>query len=167
MLNKVKTIVKYIDEIGFSVSASIMTIVTVYGVIMRYFIRKPILWGDELNMILIVWCIFFGASAAFRERSHIAVDVLYDLFPRKLRAVLCPIIWATVAYSIVWLGQVQVNRTMQLLAKNQATIVLHFPKYVTYGVVAFCCLLMLISHIIVGIEDLQHFFKTGKEGEDK
>lgn len=34
---------------------------------------------------------------------------------------------------------------------------LNIPRYIVYAVVAFACLLMLISHIICGIKDVQKY----------
>lgn len=164
MLNKIKKIVSMIDETFFHFSAVIMVIVEVYAVIRRYLLHNPLLWCEEVLMVLILWCVFFGASIAFRDHAHVAVDMIFEMFPKKVQMVLDALIWAFVTYCIVWIGKVQVDRAINLYRKAQTTVVLNFPKYITYGVVAFACLLMLISHIIAGIEDVQKYRAELKGG---
>ena len=166
MLNRIKTVVSWIDEICFNISATVMMAVAVLSVFMRYVMHKPILWGEEVLMILILWSVFFGASVAIRDRAHVAVDILFDMFPRKIQMAMDAVIWWFVAYAITWIGKVQVDRSINLFKKAQTTVVLHFPKYVTYSVVTFACVLMLINHIIVGIEDIRKMRKELK-GDSK
>lgn len=165
MLNKLKNAVKLIDEFFFGASCIAMTLLCVAAVIMRYIIRNPIIWADEVQMILIVWAVFFGSSIAFRARGHIAVDVLFDELPRCVQRVLNVIIWCIVTYCVAWIGKLQVDRMLKMLASGQSTTVLNIPRWIVYAGVALACLLMLIGHIIVGIEDLKGLKKKGGDEE--
>jgi len=162
MLNKIKKITAIIDEVWFGVTTSVMVLLTVWSVIMRYIVHNPIMWAEEVQMILMVWCVFFGGSIAFRERGHIAVDVLFDTFPRKLQMVLNAVIWIAITASVAWIGKLQVERALQMLVSNQTTTILNFPRYIVYSGTSVACLLMLINHFICGIEDVKKF-KGGAE----
>lgn len=102
MLGKVEKIVAIIDESCFCVSASVLSLLTVVAAFMRYVVGKPIMWTEEIQMILVVWTVFFGGSVAFRERGHIAIDILFEKFPRKVQRVMNAVIWTIVTISITW-----------------------------------------------------------------
>ena len=76
-------------DIGISVIALVLLIaVTFAGVIFRYVFSKPFSWQEEVQLALIIWVIFFGARYAFETFSHVAIDMLYELFPAKEQKVL-------------------------------------------------------------------------------
>lgn len=76
-------------DIGISVIALVLLIaVTFAGVIFRYVFSKPFSWQEEVQLALIIWVIFFGARYAFETFSHVAIDMLYELFPAKAQKVL-------------------------------------------------------------------------------
>lgn len=162
MLEKVKRINSIISQIAFGLSAGVLTLLTVVSVFNRYILSKPIMWSEEMQMILIVWTTFFGGALAFMERGHIAVDLLVEKFSQKVQVVLDVIIWIIVAYSITWIGQLQINRMFTMRRSGLATSILRFPSWIQYAVVAFACLLMLISHILNGVEDFKEYRKVLK-----
>lgn len=105
-------------------------------------------------MLLVVWSVFFGASIAVREKGHIAVDILFDALSTAHKKRVSVIIWVIVAISIGAITKLEIDRVLILIQSDLRTSVLHIPSSVEYiGVVA-ACLLMLINHIIVGIEAL-------------
>jgi TRAP-type C4-dicarboxylate transport system permease small subunit len=49
------------------------------AVIARYAFSAPIIWADEMCMILMLWQVFLADAFVSREQDHIAFDMLYDL----------------------------------------------------------------------------------------
>src|SRR5207237_417693 len=58
------------------------------GVAGRYVLGRPLAWSDELAVILFVWLVFWTGAFVLSMREHVAFDVVYDLLPPRLRAVL-------------------------------------------------------------------------------
>ncbi|WP_010139415.1 TRAP transporter small permease [Oceanicola sp. S124] len=55
-------------------------------VVMRYFLRSPFSWSEELARYILVWAAIVGVSLAVRESRHIRVDFLPLVFgPRSER----------------------------------------------------------------------------------
>ncbi|WP_265519192.1 TRAP transporter small permease [Nitratireductor luteus] len=55
-------------------------------VVMRYIVRSPFVWSEELARYLLIWCTFIGVSLAVREARNISVDLFPVMFgPRSLR----------------------------------------------------------------------------------
>jgi len=59
-----------------------MCIVVFMGVVFR-FIKKPLIWAEEYALISMVWLTFIGASIAYESNSHLAVDLLLLILPKK------------------------------------------------------------------------------------
>lgn len=49
---------------------------TIYAIVMRYLVEKPVLWIDELTGYLLVALIMLGVTEAYRRRDHISIDIL-------------------------------------------------------------------------------------------
>jgi TRAP-type C4-dicarboxylate transport system permease small subunit len=53
--------------------------VSLAGVVARYVFNRPIIAGDELAMILLVWSVFLTDALVTRDRDHVAFDIVWDL----------------------------------------------------------------------------------------
>jgi len=70
------------------ISSALLLAITVLvnvQVIFRYFIRAPLTWSIELNLILFTYLVFFSAAVALRRGSFATVTVLVGLLPPRSR----------------------------------------------------------------------------------
>ena len=49
-------------------------------IVMR-FVGRPILWSDEMLVLLMIWCGFLTAALLVPERDDVSFDLVYSLFP--------------------------------------------------------------------------------------
>lgn len=81
---------------------------TTYSVFMRYVIGSPPVWIDQLTGFLLVALIMFGVGEAYRHGNHIAIDLLTEDLPprmRKLRWIwsdLCVLAFSVVLVLSTW-----------------------------------------------------------------
>ena len=61
-----------------------ITLIVVYGVIMRTIGRSPS-WYDEIAAIILCWITYFGAAYAALKRAHIGFEGLINVMPPALR----------------------------------------------------------------------------------
>jgi TRAP-type C4-dicarboxylate transport system permease small subunit len=58
------------------------------GIVMRYVFSHPLMWGDEIAIILMLWCTLFTDAFVVHSKDHVAFDVVWDLVsPRKQRVI--------------------------------------------------------------------------------
>ena len=57
------------------------------GVARRYLFGAPLVWIDELTVVLFIWCIFWTAALVVPLREHVAFDLLHDALPERPRRV--------------------------------------------------------------------------------
>jgi TRAP-type C4-dicarboxylate transport system permease small subunit len=46
---------------------------------------RPILWSDEVLVLLMIWCGFLTAALLVPERDDVAFDLVYSMFPDGAR----------------------------------------------------------------------------------
>lgn len=56
-----------------------------YGVVLRYVLKDPKPWVEEISMYCVLWGILFGLSIALRNNQHITIDLVYDRLPPLLQ----------------------------------------------------------------------------------
>lgn len=60
----------------------------VFQVITRFVLEQPAEWTEVLIRFSLIWMVFLGIPAAFRQGAMVSVDVLYRWSPPALRRVL-------------------------------------------------------------------------------
>ncbi|MGI9436332.1 MAG: TRAP transporter small permease subunit [Geminicoccaceae bacterium] len=64
-----------------------MTLVMLYEVFLRYVVRAPTLWANELTLWIAGFVFLCSGLYAMQQRCHIRIFILYDLMPRWLQRV--------------------------------------------------------------------------------
>jgi TRAP-type C4-dicarboxylate transport system permease small subunit len=66
----------------------LIAILVVAAVVFRYVLGDPLVWSEELILLLFGWMIFIGAANAFRHRTHIVIDFIVLIAPGRVGAIL-------------------------------------------------------------------------------
>ncbi len=49
----------------------------------RYGLNHSLFWSEEIGRICLVWISFLGASAAYKRKAHIGIDVVVSRLPER------------------------------------------------------------------------------------
>lgn len=72
-------LIKFLDYTLSRLSITLMTVLVLtvlLQVFMRYIIGSPVTFTEELSRFLLIWLGLLAASYAYRQRSHLALDLL-------------------------------------------------------------------------------------------
>lgn len=53
-------------------------VVFIAGIVMRYVVARPLLWSDEVAILLLLWCTFITDAFVVRASDHVAFDAVWD-----------------------------------------------------------------------------------------
>ena len=67
-------------------SIFVMSLIIPWGIFARYVLGTGSQWPEPISILLMVVFTFFGAAAAYRAGSHIAVAMVTDRMPASLRS---------------------------------------------------------------------------------
>jgi TRAP-type transport system small permease protein len=77
---------------GLYKAEEIISEVLLAGIIVLVFIaafmrqiRHPLVWSIDAATLFFVWVCFFGADLAMEKKRHIGVDLITNLFPKRLQ----------------------------------------------------------------------------------
>ena len=144
-----------LDFVIAGIALIVLIIITFAGVIMRYAVKKPITWGEEMQLFCFVWAVFFGGGAAFRLGGHVAIDVVVDMFPDKLKKIVEVCIYIVVILVLLYLLKQSSVYVGQMIKTKRTTNILNIPYYIIYGSLPVGCVLMIINYTITMVRDLK------------
>ena len=138
-----------------SVILAALILCTFLGVIARYVFSKPFTWEEEFQLACVVWISFLAAPAAFHTKSHVAIEILVDLFTKKAQRIADVLIAVLVCGILVFTFFRSVNFISVIASTRRATPILRVPYAYVYGIAPVSIVLMLVSYIYVTVQALK------------
>lgn len=84
-IQKVDKCLSMIENAVIILGLSAMFLILLAQVIMRYVFSRPLTWSEEAARFIFVYVSFIGISYAYRQKGHIRMEVVVDLFPQAVR----------------------------------------------------------------------------------
>ncbi len=85
----------------------------VFQIFTRFVIESPAEWTEVMIRFSLIWMVFLGIPAAFRQGAMVSVDVLYRWSPARIRRVLDYVVAVAALVLItviIWWGWDYANR---------------------------------------------------------
>ena len=122
-LRAVRTVESWLTRTALALAmlgVALMAFFTCYQVFMRFVIGHPSTWSEVLVRSIMIWTVYLGAAAAFREGAMITAEVLVRALPRaigKAMQIFAGVLSMIFLGILVWTGIDMVGRTqLQMLA---------------------------------------------------
>ncbi|MDP2065091.1 MAG: TRAP transporter small permease [Burkholderiaceae bacterium] len=140
---------------GFSTVAAclMLTISASLGmlqIITRFVLETPAEWTEVLIRFSLIWMVFLGIPAAFRQGAMVSVDVLYRWSPPKVRRVLDWVVSGaalTLMGVIIWWGWDYANRgkVQTMIGLENVTM---FWAYIAMPVGGVFCVIGILGNLL-------------------
>lgn len=85
MMKIIKRILQDFEVILSGLFLSVTVLVVIVNVMLRFFFQGGLFWVEEVATTCFIWSVFIGASAAYKYKMHIGIDLITKLFPEKGR----------------------------------------------------------------------------------
>ena len=122
----------------------------VFQIFMRFVLAEPAEWTEVIIRFSLIWMVFLGIPAAFRQGAMVSVDVLYRWSPPKIKRVLdwvvCLAALALIAI-IIWWGWDYANRgSVQTMIGLEGVSM--FWAYLAMPVGGLFCVLGIVGNLL-------------------
>ncbi len=136
------------------VAACLMLVVAsglgMFQIITRFVLETPAEWSEILIRLSLIWMVFLGIPAAFRQGAMVSVDVLYRWSPPKVRRVLDAVVsiaaLGLIAVILWWGWDYSVRGRVQSMAGLESISM--FWGYVAMPVGALFCVLAIVGNYL-------------------
>ncbi|MDR2174797.1 MAG: TRAP transporter small permease subunit [Synergistaceae bacterium] len=146
---KPTTMLKVLANLDLALASLIMAflvLVTFAGVLMRYFFSAPLNWLEEVQLWSQVWIAFLGGGAAFRAGGHVVIEILVDLFPKKLQKITGCLIGFAAAIVLCYLFYQSLGYIHMFTRSGRSTSMLRIPYWLIYGIAPVSFVIMIASY---------------------
>lgn len=144
---KVKDFFNQIELYLGAVISGAMFIVLFLQVVSRYVFNAAFSWSEELALILFVWSIYLGATAAIRRRQHLRLEIVLDKLNPRMRLVfdlIGNLVFALFC-CVIMFGVMPI--VQRLMNSGVSTAVLSIPKWINYAMLPAMFALMVFRLI--------------------
>ena len=138
----------------------VMVVTVIVNVLLRYLTPYSLFWAEELATICFVWAVFIGASATFKRKMDISIDVVVNALPRAWQSWLRLFVAVGVLILSLFIFYISIVFTVIAIEKPTAVFgvssaVVNSALIVSFGLISWHALRFLISAIAAK-------FSTGK-----
>lgn len=140
---------------GFAmVVASLMLVIAsglgMFQIITRFVLEQPAEWSEILIRLSLIWMVFMGIPAAFRQGAMVSVDVVYRWSPPKVKRVLdwfvCLAALALVLVIVWWGWDYSVRGRVQSMAGLESISM--FWGYVAMPIGGLFAVLAIVGNLL-------------------
>lgn len=85
--SKLLDILEVIEKVIIVIFLSLMTILMVYQVVLRYVFSASNSWSEELVRYLFIYSVMIAAAIAARRNSHLQIDVFINYLKPRVKGV--------------------------------------------------------------------------------
>lgn len=146
--NKKHSFIKILGNLDLYLAVILLTcliILTFAGVLKRYIFRNPITWLEEMQALLFMWIVFIGGSAAFRNASHVSIEIVVDSLPERIGKFIERFDVLLQLAILGYLCSQEFLYYFQLVSTNKVTILLRIPYSIAYLALPVGGVLMIVS----------------------
>jgi TRAP-type C4-dicarboxylate transport system permease small subunit len=144
-------------------TVALMVITVLVSVFMRYFLKSPLAWGDELSRYCLVFMTFIGASVALREKQLAAMELIVEKVPLLARNILALVTYLLEILLLGFLFYYSIKLIGQGSVKAQLSPALQVPMTWIYSSLPLGIGLMLVQTIVLTINSILNVVYNRKE----
>ena len=81
-----RLVLRNAEEVVAGAALVMVVALILYGIFNRYVLQLSSVWAPELASLIFTWAVFLGASAAWKRKMHISIDVVVSRLGPKVQA---------------------------------------------------------------------------------
>jgi len=148
-------------------TAVLMMLITVLQLLLRYFLRSPLTWNDQISGYLLVILVYVASPWMAFVDGHIRIDILYRTFKGNVKNFFDIIILLfIITYGSVMTWQTTIMTIDSITMGIFSSADLRLPLFPFQGLVAIAALFTTVIYFITLIDTIKNIrLKRSSERE--
>lgn len=147
---------------GISVGAFV-TVITIQ-VIFRNFLKFPLIWANDVSVVLFVWAVFFGSAIAVRHKKHYVLEFV----PEKYAKTNCFLdLVGDISGFVFFFFLIFCGYQYTAMGINRLSPSLGIPQAYFFACIPLSGLFMMWFNIGIFVKDVSHMVALCKSKEGK
>jgi TRAP-type C4-dicarboxylate transport system permease small subunit len=141
---------------------SLIFFMMILQVFCRYVLGRALSWPEETSLIFFSWVVFLGASMALKDREHIGISFVIDLFTIRFRNMIKLLIDGMVVFFAGYL-LIYGWKLSVFVGAKQTTTFWNIPYFYLYLSTCVGGGFLLIQGILLFMESLVNFLNPSEK----
>lgn len=126
------SIIDKIEEHVSVIAFTIMSIVVLLNVIMRYALSSPLSWAEELARYLMIWGVFIGISIGTRRGAHLGIEAFVYMLPARIADKIALLAQVIVLVAYIGLAYLALTLVLMTVESGQIMPAMRKPMFIVY-----------------------------------
>lgn len=138
----------------------LMVVIVFANVVARYYLSASLAWSEEVARFMLIWLVFLGAVLAYVNDEHLGLDIVVQLFPRRIRyglAVVADLLVMVAIYLLIHGGAMLMRDSWEWGSPATDT-----PYGYVYAVVPACGTLLFLQAVGKLVGHIGVMLRTGE-----
>lgn len=114
---------------------TLMAILVVAQVVLRYVFNDPLTWSEEMARIVFIYLAFLGIGAAYGRRRHMFIDALVIELPATLKRIVEFSVVGIASAFLIAVIVITIRSIVELHRMDITTPALEYPMALVYLVI--------------------------------
>lgn len=155
MLKKIYKVYCVAECIIAGIGFFAIVMLTLMNAILRTTVSMPIIFADDLSLLLFSWVAFLGADVALRHCRLVGMDILTSKLPEKIQKVLQLVVYIIIIGALIMFAKFGYELAMGNWARNYNSLPISYG-WATLSLPV-CSVLMVLTAVIKVVKLLRHF----------
>lgn len=144
-----------IEKLVIVIFVTLMIILMIYQVVLRYLFSAANSWSEELVRYLFIYTVMLGSAIAARRNSHLQIDVFINVLKNRTKCVftIAATVCAIVFICFLFMYSISLGQT----AMTNMSAGLKIPMAIPYLSIPIGCVLIILTSLEVIFKQARQF----------
>ena len=122
------------EEILGGILMVVIFLCTTFQVLNRFVLHFSVPWTEELCRYAFIWVAFLGVANGVKRGTHLNVDLIDSVLPKKVKAVLDVVLDAAFLLLMAYMLKISIDYLMRVARYGTVSVGLKIPMWIVYSI---------------------------------
>lgn len=122
------------EEILGGILMAVIFLCVTFQVLNRFMLHSSAPWTEELCRYAFIWVAFLGVANGVKRGTHLNVDLIDSVLPKKVKAVLDVVLDAAFLLLMAYMLKISIDYLMRVARYGTVSVGLKIPMWIVYSI---------------------------------
>lgn len=122
------------EEILGGILMAVIFLCATFPVLNRFMLHSSAPWTEELCRYAFIWVAFLGVANGVKRGTHLNVDLIDSVLPKKVKAVLDVVLDAAFLLLMAYMLKISIDYLMRVARYGTVSVGLKIPMWIVYSI---------------------------------
>ena len=142
------------EEILGGILMAVIFLCATFQVLNRFMLHSSAPWTEELCRYAFIWVAFLGVANGVKRGTHLNVDLIDSVLPKKVKAVLDVVLDAAFLLLMAYMLKISIDYLMRVARYGTVSVGLKIPMWIVYSILPLFTTLTMVRLVVKYVRKL-------------